>query len=325
VVTGSLLLAACGGSSGVAGATSATPSGGSPSSSPSTSTTKPSGPAVVGRSPLTGLPVTDAALLRRGTVAVAVGLSSGQSISGLGSAELVYVQFDRPGHARLVALYQATDSTSVGPVDATNPADERLLTIFSSPAYGFDGGPMGFVAQAKAPSVTPRSAVGPYRSLYHAGSGGLFASTVRLRASAPSVVAPLAGAVTFASSAAPAPIGTPARHRIVVTVPGHAEMGWTWTSKGWAGPGGTFIENLVVQFVSYKALTPHKSPTVGSAQTVGSGTAVLYAGQHGLGVSWLRLYPGVVTVYKRGVQPVGLLPGRTWVLLVPAGTRVAAS
>jgi hypothetical protein len=135
----------------------------------------------------------------------------------------------------------------------------------------------------------------------------------------------MGGALTFASAAAPAPTGPKALTHLVVSVPGQASMAWTWTGKGWAGPAGSLVSNVVVQYVPYKALTPHKSPTVGSADTVGTGAAALYAGQHGAGVVWTRQFPGVVTVYTSGPQPVGLLPGRTWVLLVPKGTKVSAS
>ena len=58
---------------------------------------------------------------------------------------------------------------------------------------------------------------------------------------------------------------------------------------------------------------------------VGSGTAAFYAGQHGVTASWARTFPGTVTVYSVACRPVGLLPGRTWVLLAPPGTRVTAS
>jgi hypothetical protein len=102
-------------------------------------------------------------------------------------------------------------------------------------------------------------------------------------------------------------------------------MAWTWNGRWWAGPAGSLVSNVIVQYVAYKALTPHKSATVTTADTVGTGPAAVYAGRHGASVVWTRRFPGVVTVYTMGPQPVGLVPGRTWVLLVPKGTRVSAS
>ncbi len=322
-VTAALLLAGCGGSDALPPTLTSTPSSSAPSPSASTSPSSTVAPA--GYAPLTGVAVRDAALLRRSAVAVVVQMVPGRSVSGVGSADLVYAEFDRPGHVRLVALYQSTDASSVGPVTATAPVDPRLLVLFSSPAFAFDGGPTGFVVQAKAPSLTARDAAGSYRSLYRSSSGGLVVSTTALRASVRGALPPQGGAVTFASSAAPAPSGPKALTHLVVSVPGQSALSWRWTGKGWSGPAGSLVANIVVQYVPYKTLTPHKSPTVGSADVVGTGPAAVYAGQHGASVVWTRRFPGVVTVYTSGPQPVGLLPGRTWVLLVPKGTRVTAS
>jgi hypothetical protein len=278
----------------------------------------------VATSPLTGLPVGSTAIASRPVVSVVVSAPDGHSVLGVAAADIVYVEFDQPAHARLVSVYQTLDAPTVGPVAATAPVDPRLLTLFNAPAYGFDGGPTGFVVQAKAPSVTPRDA-STFRSLYRSVPSGLFTSTAVLRASAPAGAAPLSGALTFVSPAAPAPSAGPALRRIVVSVPGHAAMAWTWNGSAWAGPDGSVVMNVVVQYVPYKSLTPHKSPTVASAQVVGGGPAAVYAGQHGITAVWSRQFNGVVTNYKAGVVPVGLQPGRTWVLLVPNGTKVTTS
>jgi Protein of unknown function (DUF3048) N-terminal domain/Protein of unknown function (DUF3048) C-terminal domain len=320
-----LTLAGCGGSDALPSTLPTVSSSVSPSTSGSASTSPSSTVAPAGYAPYTGLPVATAAALSRSAVAVVVQMVPGHSVSGVGVADLVYAEFDRPGHVRLLAVYQSTDAASVGPVTATAPDDPRLLTLFTSPAYAFNGGPTGFVVQAKAPAVVARDAAGSYRSLYRVGSGGLVVSTVTLRASVRGAAAPMGGALTFASDAAPAPTGAKALTHLVVSVPGQSALAWTWTSKGWAGPAGSLVANVVVQYVPYKSLTPHKSPTVGSADTVGTGPAAVYAGQHGASVVWTRRFPGVVTVYTAGPQPVGLLPGRTWVLLVPKGTRVTSS
>jgi hypothetical protein len=320
-----MLLAGCGGSDALPSTLPTTTSSESPSASPSASATAASPAAPFGYTPLTGLPAASAAAVSRSAVAVAVQLVPGRPISGIGRADLLYAYFDQLGRAHLVAVYQSADAPSVGPVVATAPADPRLLTLFSTPAYAFNGGSTGFVAQAKAPSVTARDAAGSYRSLYRVGSGGLVVSTATLRASVRGGLPAMAGAVTFASAAAPAPVGGKVLTHLSVTVPGHSPLTWSWNGSGWAGPAGSLVANVVVQYVTYKSLTPHKSATVGSPDSVGTGPAAVYAGQHGASVVWTRRFPGVVTVYTTGPQPVGLLPGRTWVLLVPRGTRVTAA
>ena len=150
MVAAAVLLAACSGVGADVPEPSSTPT------ATSTSSTSPSDVAdehrqPVGYMPLTGVGVSSTAALTRPAVVVAVQLVHGRPVSGIGSADLVYAEFDRSRHVRLVAVYQSADAGSVGPVTATAPADPKLLTLFGSPAYGFDGGPTGFVAQAKAP------------------------------------------------------------------------------------------------------------------------------------------------------------------------------
>ena len=324
LAAGAVLLAGCGsnGSDVQDPSTGTSTSTSSPSGSPSTSPSPTAQP--VGFMALTGQGVMDAALLRRTAVAVVVSLTPGHPVSGVSTADLVYVEFDRTKHARLVAVYQSADATDVGPVAATSPVDPHLLTLFGSPAYAFAGGPTGFVSQAKVPAVSPRDAAGSSRALFHAGAGGLVVSTSALRATLRSGAPPMAGVLTFASAVAAAPNGATLSH-VVVRVPGQDPMTFTWTSGAWTGPAGSRLANLVVQYVPYKNLTPHKSGTVHSAIVVGHGAAKVIAGQHGVTATWSRQYPGIVTVYASGPRPVGLLPGRTWVLLVPSGTTVTTS
>jgi len=323
LVGAAVLLAACGGGGADVPEPSSTPTTSSTSSSPTPSTTATAEPA--GHLPLTGVGVSSVAATTRPAVGVAVQMVPGARLSGISTADLVYVEFDRARHARLIAMYQSADAASVGPVTATSPVDPRLLTLFGTPAFGFDGGPTGFVAVAKPPALNPRDAAGSYRSLFRGGAGGLVVSTTALRASVRGGAPPMAGVLTFASDVAPAPTGPTSLRRIVVSVPGQAPITFAWSGGGWSGPGGSWLANVVVQYVPYKTITPHKSVAVRSAVVVGSGTAKVFAGQHGASTTWSRQFPGIVTVYAAGAHPVGLLPGRTWVLLVPTGTQVAAS
>jgi hypothetical protein len=323
LVGAAVLLAACGGGGADVPEPSSTPTATSTSASPTPTATTTAEPAA--RLPLTGVGVSSVVAANRPAVGVAVQMVPGGRLSGISTADLVYVEFDRARHARLIAMYQSADAASVGPVTGTSPVDGKLLTLFGTPAFGFDGGPTGFVAQAKPPALNPRDAAGSYRSLFRAGAGGLVVSTTALRASQRGGAPPMAGVLTFASDVARAPTGPTPLTRIVVSVPGQDPITFTWSGGGWSGPGGSRLANIVVQYVPYKTLTPHKSPTVRSALVVGSGLAKVYAGQYGASTTWSRRFPGIVTVYAAGPRPVGLLPGRSWVLLVPTGTRVASS
>ncbi len=323
VVAAALLLAACGGSE-VPGPTSSLPptsSSQSPSDLPSQT---PTTAAPTDFAPLTGVPVTSAAAANRSVVAVCVGLTPGVGTTGVGAADVVYQEFDRPGQSRLVVLFQSTDAPSIGPVSSTAPVDMRLLFLLAKPVYAYNGGSTGFVAEAQAGPVTPRGA-GLFGALFRGGASGLVTSSAVLRATVRGASPPPSGTLTFASDGTPMPTAGPALHRIVITAPGQAAETFTWTGKAWAGPAGVLVSNVIVQVVSYKSITPHKAPTVGSAQVIGSGGAAIYARNHGVNVSWSRLQPGFVTSYRIGINPVGLAPGRTWIVLAPTGTRVTAS
>ncbi|MGZ4536478.1 MAG: DUF3048 domain-containing protein [Nocardioidaceae bacterium] len=319
-----LVLGACGGSPAPGPAFSPVPT----SSGSSTPTSLPSAtrstPPPAGYAPLTGVAVASAAALARPVVAVTVTLAPGVATSGVGAADVVYQEFDRPGRSRLLALFQSADSTSVGPVSSTAPVDLRLLFLLSRPPYAYNGGPTGFVAQAQAGPVNARS-VALFPTLYRGGASGPVTSTAALRASVRGAAAPPAGTLAVASAGTPLPTAGKALHKILVTVPGHSTQAFTWTGKGWVGPAGTTVSNVIVQVVPYKTITPHKSAAVGSAQVVGSGPATVFARDHAVTVAWQRLQPGFVTSYRVGINPVGLAPGRTWILLVPAGTTVTAS
>jgi Protein of unknown function (DUF3048) N-terminal domain/Protein of unknown function (DUF3048) C-terminal domain len=317
-----VLLSGCsGGSSGSGPGSSASAS---VPTATSTTPTSSAAPTPVGLAPLTGLPVTTRLALDRQVVGVAVSYVPGAATAGLSAADVVYQEFDRAGHSRLVALYQSTDAVSVGPVTATAPVDLRLLELFRTPAYAFAGGATGFVAQVKAPAVTPRNSA-TSGLLFRVGAGGLVISTARLRSSVRGASAPLGGVLTFASAAAPLPTSGTALHRLTVLVPGQAAETFTWTGSAWAGPGGALVANVILQTVGYKTITPHKSGTIHSAQVVGNGPATVVAGQHAAAAVWLRRQPLQVTSYTVGNIPLGLAPGRTWVLLVPLGTQLEAS
>jgi len=197
--------------------------------------------------------------------------------------------------------------------------------MLGRPGYAYTGGPEGFVVQVKPTVMTGRSAAA-YPSLYHAGDGGVTVSTAFLRSSAGSAAqaAPV-GWLPFASPGAPAPTHGMPVSRVTVTVAGHAPEVWTWNGTAWAGPGGALVTNLVVQQVQYRTITPHRGPAVGSAQVYPRGPATVVTGPHALAVTWQRLQPLETTNYLIDNHPIGLLPGRTWVILAPTGSQVALS
>ena len=325
VATVALLLAACGGG-GSALTPSSSPTGSSASPTPTTSTTPTSTtPAVAGHATLTGLPMASLAAIDRPIVVIDVGFPAGHAApSGIAQADVVYQEFDRPGRSRLVAVYQSQDAGTVGPVVDTSPIDWRVTSVMGLPVLAFASGSTGFVKQVGPTVVTPRSS-DTYPSLFRHSGGALYTSTTALRASAPGAAVAPKGLIGFGDSAAESKAGRKVTH-LTVTVPGQPAQSWTFNGQLWVGPGGVTATNVVVQNVPYKTLTPNHAPPVGSALIIGSGSGTVVAGGVSVAVSWFRLQLTSITNYVDvHAFPVTLLPGRSWVIFAPPGSKAVTS
>ena len=321
-VAAALLLAACSGgattpgTSGSGSGASPTTSGSAGSPSPTVSPTPPAGYGT-----LDGLPMATLAQVRRPIVVVDVGWQAGAATpTGLGQADVVYQEFDSAGHSRLVVGYQSQDSSSVGPVAATAPVDWRITSLWALPVLAFAGGPTGFVKQVGPTVVTPRSS-SSFATLFHRSGAFLYASTAALRASAPKAAPAPAGLLNFGTTASQSPHARKVS-RLTVSVPGQPTQTWVWNGRLWTGPGGVTATSVVVQDVTYKSLKPAKDPAVASAQVLGSGQGVVVTGNAGLGCAWYRRELVDITNFvDAGSQPIRLLPGRSWIILAPPGTK----
>ena len=325
VATVALLLAAWGG--GCSAVTpSSTPTGSSSSPTPTASTTPTStAPSVAGHGTLTGLPMASTAAIDRPIVVVDVGFLAGRAApSGLGQADVVYQEFDRPGRSRLVVVFQSQDAGTVGPVVDTSPIDWRVTSVMALPVLAFASGSTGFVKQVGPTVVTPRS-YDTYPSLFRHSGGGLYTSTAALRGSAPAAAAAPKGLIGFGGSAAESKAARKVTH-LTVAVPGQPTQSWTFNGKLWVGPGGVTATNVVVQNVPYKTLTPNHAPPVGTALIIGSGSGTVVAGGVSVAVSWFRLQLTSITNYVDiHAFPVSLLPGRSWVIFAPPGSKAVTS
>lgn len=280
----------------------------------------PSAPAPVYLAPLTHLP-TSAAVLTRPAVAVAV---DGNPV-GLAQADIVYEEISDT--LRWVAVYQSTDAT-VGPVAPTRPADHLLVGVLG-PIYAFDGGPKGFVAQDKTGDVVPLDATATPSAFVTTG-GRLTVSTASARvgrtAAKPAPVLPFAGPLT------PQLAAHVTKRKVTLVVPGAATQTWAfdaathlWT-RSTGGPKVS-VANLVVQSVAYKSvqLKHPDGPFVPSARVTGLGHSWVFAGSDMVSGIWRKSGKASVTNYgdNHGV-PARFTAGRTWVVLLPPGSRVVA-
>ncbi|MCD6355663.1 MAG: DUF3048 domain-containing protein, partial [Anaerolineaceae bacterium] len=83
--------------------------------------------------PLTGLPVSDPALLERRPVMVKVSNFPrlGRPHAGLSFADIVFEYFIGFGQNRFLALYYGQDAEKIGPVRSGRRVDAELVTMYS--------------------------------------------------------------------------------------------------------------------------------------------------------------------------------------------------
>jgi hypothetical protein len=299
-----------------------------PSATPSVSeppTDEPIDPRTV--LPLAGSVGGDAALRARPAVATVVRfVPGGAPPLGLGTADLVYQEPARRPGSRLIVLHHSQDSPRVGPIGDTQPADGLLLSLVR-PVYVFGGGTERLrTALAKyglAEVTTGRAGAG-----FTTAAGGRYAPTAALRAATPPGAGTPVRLLTYGEPGQPVSENPSTTVRTVtITVPGQPAQVWNRdASGGWAqtGPGGPRItvKNLLVAQTVYRDLRTDKAGTlVAEPNLLGGGPLTAVSGDKLVKGSWKRATSKSVATYADGDGvPLRLSPGRSWIVLAPAGT-----
>ncbi|HEY7145151.1 MAG TPA: DUF3048 domain-containing protein [Streptosporangiaceae bacterium] len=287
--------------------------------------------------PLTGTPA-PADVASRPAVALAI---AGSHPTGLSQADVVYEEISSP--IRYLAVYQSRQAASAGPVTGTRPADGMIVSVLHA-AVGYSGGTTGFIDVLHHQHVTDMG-TGTHPALYRDGAAGLTVDTARLRqrrASPPPALLPFRGE-GLVTSRQLASSGTWRPASVRIDIPGQQPQRWRYdaASRCWqvtAGPPAGCVANLIIQTVPYKQvfLSHRTGVTVPSARVLGAGRAVVLSstavtslsGQQGVAVhaTWTKPGAGDLTNFTspKG-DPVEFAPGRTWVILVPPGTRAVTS
>jgi Protein of unknown function (DUF3048) N-terminal domain/Protein of unknown function (DUF3048) C-terminal domain len=280
--------------------------------------------------PLTGLAVT-AAVAQRPAVAVDV---AGSDPVGLGSADVVFVEITSP--VRYIAVFESAEATTVGPVTSTRPTDGELLSVLH-PLLGYDGGTSSFISALHATKVID-DGYAAHATVYSAGHDGLTVSTVTLAAEDKSdgPPPPLFSYRAAGESLASVRVSHPTS--VQVDIPGQPTEQWSFDSRAdrWvetAGGPRVSVANLVVQIVAFKIvyLSRRYGKTVPIARVFGTGPVTVFSGAapgQGGGTAatgiWRKPGPANLTVYLDSADvPMNFVPGPTWVLLAPSGTRTS--
>lgn len=303
-------------------------------------TTTTAGPAH--RWPLTGSASTTP-LPDRPAVAVVVDAGgSAPPPAGITDADVVYEETIEQGNSRWLALFQSHDVASIGPVGQLRPVDPKLLAPLGSPLVAYGPSPARFVATLhEAPLVDLGYAAHPAGyTVLGRGPDDLYTSTGGLWAAASG--GNPHGLFSYLD------VGEQFRPRgslqvgqfSVMTGPGHL-VTWTWdpTPGQWVrtGTGSPSVDdhgepvsavNLIVQFVSYKTVTVQGSSSgaLPTADVFGDGDAWIFSGGRLLKGRYSKPVSVDVTNFVdfTGV-PIRVTPGRTWVMLAPAGAHVTVS
>lgn len=256
-----------------------------------------------------------------------VGAAQNQ-LSGLNSADLVYVIQVEGGLSRYLAVFDSSTAPDVrvGPLRSARQTDIPLLAPFGRVGLAYTGAISGLLpdlAAANLQNITP--AVAP-KLFSNGGSSPTYLTTSAVFAAYPNLAetqnvgfqfgaAPSGGQpATSASANLPAAsfTFTASGQKWLVTVDGRA-----LTSSG---QGRLSADNVIIQHVHVVAgkYTDHNAGHADNevfSQTTGSGQADFYRGGQVWHGQWSKANDSSPTDYTVGGSTMLLAPGRTWIVL----------
>lgn len=279
----------------------------------------------------TTAPATASTLTAPALVVKIDNLPAARPQTGLGSAEVVYVEPVEGGLTRLVAVYTGTPPPVVGPVRSARRTDVELLSQYGRPVLAYSGAAPELLPTLHAANMVNASpaeaAPAYYRNSARPSPHNLYVRPARLPDGAEGpAVAPL--------RFGPTPIaGVPtADYRVSYRT---ATFAFTWSAsdRRWlvslngtplvsADTGRVTAATVVWQQVEITTSEPGEDNRAGGspvARTVGSGQAVvLRDGQRYTG-TWTRPTAQSPTAFHTANgRELPLAPGPVWVLLTSA-------
>ncbi|GAA4929922.1 DUF3048 domain-containing protein [Streptomyces coeruleoprunus] len=286
----------------------------------------PTKPAPRGVSPFTGLPG------RLGPVlAVKIdNVGAARPHTGLGAADIVYVEQVEAGLTRMLAVYASHQPQQVGPVRSARESDVELLRQFGRPALAYSGVQSAlrpFLARAPLFEVPPEVVPGAYtRERGRPAPHNLYLSPAKALAAVPAADKPRDIGFRFG----PAPEGGRQVNEHTVRFPA-ADYTFTWseTEKRWlVGMDGEAARTtdgkrmgartVVVQHVTVRpsAFKDRGGNVTPYTETVGSGTALVLRDGKGYDARWSRpAADGGTTFTTPAGARLTFAPGQVWVVL----------
>lgn len=319
---------------------------------PVTPTTVPSGnattapsptppPPPMERWPLTGVGV--AAVIQRPALAVKIeNAEESRPQGGLEDADIVYEEMVEGGVSRLIGVYHSTLPLEIVPLRSVRPMDGPIVS-WTGGLLAFSGGQEEFTSRAENDGLQLISmdwgddgfTRADNRPSPHDVVGDPVAFLDQADADHQAPPPPFAAfAVDGASSTAQLQ-GTPAT-TLSVVISGSAKPNWTWNpaAKAWLRDemgdpamteAGTQLQatNVLVVEVNVRSLpgTDAAGSHIPESIVVGSGDGLVATGGQTAPITWQKdSDSGAWQFLDAAGQPVQLLPGNTWVELVPSST-----
>ena len=297
----------------------------------------PPAPAAPGVAPLTGLELADATVAERPAIVVKLdNTSRGRPQEALSQADLVYEEMIEGGVTRLAAVFH-TNAPELGPIRSGRTTDIALLGSLGRPIFSWSGANKVHAALLRERDIVDLGAQ-TRREYFRAGDRPGTYDLMVQAAALHDVAAGLGETgtppphfeyrnelVTLPPSAVPA-------EGVDVTFPS-AAASWAWNGTGWArtqngtehvDADGVPIVAANVIVVEVPDVPTGSIDTAGSTVReqvfLGSGDAWVFTDGHLVQAQWTKPSIGSVPTYTTpdGI-PVALVPGVTWVELVPPG------
>lgn len=283
------------------------------------------------RMPLTGEPLDDPSEIPDRPALVVKISNAPQSIipqSGLNDADIVIEEIINDQATRLAAVYHSADSDPVGPIRSGRAQDINLLRALNQPLFAWSGGNPAVtraVRDSDLVDLDARFNSGYYRRSGRSDANTLYSSTDVLWAQTPEE----AGRPTRVFPYLPVgdePDGEPATEITVQLDSVRAE--WTYdeeTGRYYRTQNGqehtteqggevnpVWVDNVVVMMADYGLNPADGNP---DAQVLGSNPVFVFSGGTVRVGAWLRFEPTDPLGFFDNVDdldPIGLVPGRTW-------------
>ncbi|MFC8762703.1 DUF3048 domain-containing protein [Streptomyces sp. NPDC057193] len=301
-----------------------------PTPSPATTAPAPTTPAPAGRSPFTGLPARPAPVL-----AVKIdNVTAARPHTGLGAADLVYVEQVEGGVTRLLAVYSSRLPDLAGPVRSARESDLELLGAFGRPVLAYSGAQSALnplVRAAPLHPVTETTAPGAFRrSPDRAAPHNLYLRPERALATDPG--AGDARDIGFRFGPAPGG-GTPVASETVRFPAARYTFTWSAADRSWRvamdgraaratdtgplRPSTVVVQRVTVRASDFRDRSGAVSPYT---ETVGSGTALVLRDGRAHEARWSRPSASAGTTFTTpDGAPLAFAPGQVWVVLAPKG------